>query len=99
MALLRLLARDTDCLALLPSVVVQDELVTGRLVEHAVVPDLYEHFYAVTVQRRFEAPLVQSLLRRSEDEVLLPPSGVDQVAVDDSMSAATPRAKVARRRR
>lgn len=98
MALLRLLARDTDCLALLPSVVVQDELITGRLVEYAVVPDLHEHFYAVTVQRRFEAPLVQSLLRRTEDEVLHPPTDTRQ-PTDDSMSAPTPRAKVVNRRR
>lgn len=73
MALLRLLARDTDCLALLPSVVVQDELTSGRLVEYAVVPDLFEHFYAVTVQRRYEPPLVRTLLHRPEDEVLHPP--------------------------
>jgi LysR family transcriptional activator of nhaA len=74
MALLRLLARDSDAVALLPSVVVQDELRTGRLVELAVVPDLYENFYAVTVQRRFEPPLLHALLTRSEDEVLHPPA-------------------------
>ena len=73
MALLRLLARDSDCLALLPSVVVQDELRSGRLVEHAVVPDLYEDFYGVTVQRHYEPTLVQALLARSETEILRPP--------------------------
>lgn len=73
MALLRLLARDSDSIALLPSVVVQDELRSGRLVEHAVVPDLYENFYVVTVQRRYEPPLVRVLLGRSESEVLQPP--------------------------
>jgi len=73
MALLRLLARDSDCIALLPSVVVQDELRSGRLVEHAVVPDLYENFYGVTVQRHYEPPLVQALLARSESEILQPP--------------------------
>jgi LysR family transcriptional activator of nhaA len=76
MALLRLLARDTDCLALVPSVVVQDELSNGRLVEYAVVPDLFEHFYAVTVQRRFEPPLVRTLLQRPEGDVLHPPVAV-----------------------
>lgn len=74
MALLRLLARDADSIALLPSVVVQDELRSGRLVEHAVVPDLYENFYAVTVRRRYEPPLVKTLLARSEEEVLRPPA-------------------------
>jgi len=73
MALLRLLARDSDAIALLPPVVVQDELSTGRLVEYAVVPDLHENFYGVTVQRHYEPPLVQALLARSESEILHPP--------------------------
>ena len=73
MALLRLLARDSDSIALLPSIVVQDELRVGRLVEHAVVPDLYENFYAVTIQRRFESSLMKSLFARSGSEVLQPP--------------------------
>jgi LysR family transcriptional activator of nhaA len=73
MAVLRLLARDSDAVALLPPVVVQDELRSGRLVEHAVVPDLYENFYGVTIQRRYAPPLVQALLARSEQEILHPP--------------------------
>ena len=74
MALLRLLARDSDAIALVPAVVVQDELSTGRLVEYAVVPDLHENFYGVTIQRRYEQPLVQALLARSESEILQAPS-------------------------
>lgn len=70
MALLRLLARDSDSVALLPTVVVQDELRSGALVEYGVVPDLHEHFYAITVQRHFAPPLLKSLLKRSEAEVL-----------------------------
>jgi LysR family transcriptional activator of nhaA len=70
MALLRLLARDSDSVALLPSVVVQDELRSGRLAEYCVVPDLYENFYAVTVQRHFEPPLLKTLLQRPEADVL-----------------------------
>jgi LysR family transcriptional activator of nhaA len=70
MALLRLLARDSDSVALVPSIVVQDELRTGRLVEYAVVPDLHEDFFAISVQRRFESPLLKSLLRQSEAAVL-----------------------------
>ena len=72
MALLRLLARDSASVALLPTVVVQDELRSGRLVEYAVVPDLYESFFAISLQRRFESPLLKSLLRQSEAEVLGP---------------------------
>ena len=73
MALLRLLARDSDAIALLPPVVVQDELSSGRLVEYAVVPDLHENFYGVTVQRHYEPPLVHELLARSERDILQPP--------------------------
>ena len=70
MALLRLLARDSDSVALLPTVVVQDELRSGRLVEYGVVPDLHENFYAISVQRRFEPPLLKALLKQSEADVL-----------------------------
>ncbi len=70
MALLRLLARDAGAVALVPSVVVRDELKAGVLVEHAVVPDLVENFYAITVPRRFAPPLVRELLARPEKEVL-----------------------------
>jgi LysR family transcriptional activator of nhaA len=72
MALLRLLARDSGNVALLPSVVVQDELRDGVLVEYAVVPQLYESFYGITVQRHFEPPLVRTLLRRPQGQVLAP---------------------------
>ena len=70
MALLRLLARDSDSVALVPTVVVQDELGSGRLEEYCVVPDLFENFYAITVQRRFAPVLLKTLLKRPEAEVL-----------------------------
>jgi LysR family transcriptional activator of nhaA len=72
MALLRLLARDSDSVALVPTVVVQDELRSGRLIEYAVVPGLYETFFAISLQRRFEPPLLKSLLKQSEDAFLAP---------------------------
>jgi LysR family transcriptional activator of nhaA len=74
MALLRLLARDSDSIALMPTIVAQDELASGRLVELAVVPDLYENFYGVTVQRRYEPPLVGQLLARPDADILRPPA-------------------------
>lgn len=73
MAMLRLLARDSDSVALLPTVVVQDELRAGTLVEYAVVPDLSETFYAITVKRHFEPPLLRELLGRPEEDVLAAP--------------------------
>ncbi|MGN6525037.1 MAG: LysR family transcriptional regulator [Burkholderiaceae bacterium] len=70
MAMLRLMARDSGSVALLPTVVVQDELRSGRLVQYAVVPNLHEDFYAITVQRHFMPPLLKELLVRPEQEVL-----------------------------
>ena len=57
-------------MALLPTGVVQDELRSGRLVEYAVVPDLHENFYAISGQRHFEPPLLKTLLKRPEADVL-----------------------------
>ncbi|MCC8997915.1 MAG: LysR family transcriptional regulator [Candidatus Contendobacter sp.] len=70
MAMLRLLARDSESVALLPAVVVQDELRGGLLEEYCVVPHLHENFYAITVKRRFASPLLQTLLKRPETDVL-----------------------------
>jgi LysR family transcriptional regulator, transcriptional activator of nhaA len=70
MAMLRLLARDTDGVALVPSVVVRDEIRSGTLVEYAVVPDLYENLYAITVPRHFAPPPLRELLARPPAEVL-----------------------------
>jgi LysR family transcriptional regulator, transcriptional activator of nhaA len=70
MATMRLLARDTSALALVPSVVVRDELRDGLLHEHCVVPGLFETFYAITIERSFQHPLLRTLLARDEDELL-----------------------------
>lgn len=79
MAMMRLLARDTHATALLPSVVVRDELKTGALEEYCEVPNLYETFYAVTVKRQYEHPLLRPLLARRENELL----AMGQGAPDD----------------
>ena len=73
MALLRLLTRDTNAIALIPRVVVQDELASGALVERCQVPDLFESFYAITVRRRFAPPLLKTLLAQPEAVVLKAP--------------------------
>ena len=62
MAMLRLLARQTGALALVPPVVVQDELQAGTLVERCSIPQLQENFYAVTMRRRFAHPVLQQML-------------------------------------
>jgi len=63
MAMLRLIARESPGVALVPPVVVQDELARGILVERARVPGLRESFFAVTTSRRFNHPLLRPLLQ------------------------------------
>jgi LysR family transcriptional activator of nhaA len=62
MAMLRLLARETGALALVPPVVVADELQSGRLVERCSIPQLVESFYAITAERRFPHPLLREVM-------------------------------------
>lgn len=62
MAMLRLLARDSGGVALLPAVVVQDELQTGVLQQYCVVPKVFENFYAISVERKFQSALMKKLL-------------------------------------
>lgn len=63
MAMLRLLAREGAGLAVIPPIVVRDELASGRLVERARLDPLRERFLAVTMARRFPNPLVDEILR------------------------------------
>jgi LysR family transcriptional regulator, transcriptional activator of nhaA len=70
MAMLRLLARDSNALALMPVVVVRDEIVSRRLEEHWRVPDVQETFYAITGASGFQPAALKALLARSESEVL-----------------------------
>jgi LysR family transcriptional activator of nhaA len=62
MAMLRLLARETGALALVPPVVVSDELRSGALVERCSIPQLQERFYAITMRRRFAHPVLRGML-------------------------------------
>jgi LysR family transcriptional activator of nhaA len=62
MAMLRLMAREDLGLAVLPPIVVRDELAQGVLVEAARLQGISENFVAVTVARRFPNPLLSELL-------------------------------------
>jgi LysR family transcriptional activator of nhaA len=62
MAMMRLLAREDLGLAVLPPIVVKDELASGQLVELDHLIGLAESFFAVTAQRRFPNALVRLLL-------------------------------------
>ena len=62
MAMLRLLARAQAGVAVIPPIVVQDELASGALAELARLDGITEGFFAVTLQRRFPNPLVGEIL-------------------------------------
>ena len=64
MAMMRLMARQGVGLAVLPPIVVRDELEAGTLVEVAPLPGIGETFYALTVERQFPNPLVRRLLEQ-----------------------------------
>jgi LysR family transcriptional activator of nhaA len=53
MAMMRLLAREGAGLAVIPPIVVKDEIKSGELIEAHVLDDLVETFYSVTTRRRF----------------------------------------------
>jgi len=63
MAMMRLLAREGVGLAVLPPIVVQDELSTGRLVEADRLQGIGETFFAVTLSRRFPNTILSELLK------------------------------------
>ena len=65
MAMLRLVAREHHGLAVVPRIVVTDELTSGVLVEVGQLPGLMETFYALTMPRRFPHPLLPQLLQQS----------------------------------
>jgi len=63
MAMLRLLARDSGCLTVIPEVVVKDELQSGRLQKYLTLPQVYENFYIITTQRELMHPQQNRLLQ------------------------------------
>jgi LysR family transcriptional activator of nhaA len=65
MAMLRVIARETRGVTLVPPIVVRDELAEGTLVEYCPVAGLEERFYAIVQRRRFPNAIVQQLLARS----------------------------------
>lgn len=62
MAMMRLLAREDAGLAVIPPIVVQDELAAGRLLEAGPLDGIVETFLAITFDRRFPNPLLGKLL-------------------------------------
>lgn len=67
MAMMRLLTREGVGLAVIPPIVVKDELAARKLQEVARLPGIFETFLAVTVERRFANALLVDLLGRGAD--------------------------------
>ena len=64
MAMVRLLVREDTGLAIVPRVVVADEVASGRLAEAPFDLQIAETFYAVTARRSFPHPVVAELLQQ-----------------------------------
>lgn len=64
MAMLRLMARETMGVTLVPPVVVKDELQNGTLVERHQFPQIKEAFYAITPSRRYPNLILRELLTK-----------------------------------
>jgi len=62
MAMLRLIARDSGWLTVLPEVVVQDELRAGLLIAVGRSTALQERFYAITTPHRHRIDVLETLL-------------------------------------
>jgi len=62
--MLRLLARDSKALTVMPEVVVKDELKEGKLKAYSQLPEVYENFYAVTVKKHFRTNEVNNLVNQ-----------------------------------
>lgn len=62
MAMLRLLARNSGALAVLPKVVVRDEIESKLLAEYLPLPNLNGDFYAITIRRRHVPPALTRML-------------------------------------
>lgn len=67
MAMLRLLARNSGALAVLPPVVVRDEVSQGVLKVWEELPNVFGDFYAITVRRVYESPALRALLTASHE--------------------------------
>jgi LysR family transcriptional activator of nhaA len=67
MAMMRLLAREDIGLALLPPIVVKNELESGLLKEAKHSVGLIESFHAVTAKRKFPNPLLDVLFEQTAE--------------------------------
>ena len=69
MAMLRLMARDSGGVTVVPEVVVQDEIESGLLKKYCTLEGVIENFYAITAKRHFELPILKMLLEEGASEL------------------------------
>lgn len=65
MAMMRLLTREDIGVAVLPPVVVRDEIATRTLVQAHHLPGVFETIFAITLERRFPNPLLPLILQET----------------------------------
>ncbi|GGC71196.1 LysR family transcriptional regulator [Marinobacter halophilus] len=70
MAMMRLLTRDSGHVAVLPPVVVRDELKNGSLKDYGALPGVFEEFYAIRIRRQFESPALKELMTQPAEQLL-----------------------------
>ncbi|NKC17494.1 LysR family transcriptional regulator [Pseudoalteromonas sp. S4498] len=68
MAMMRLLARDSGAVAVLPAVVVKDEIAQGVLQQYQELPNIYEYFYAISTQKKVVPEAIKILLQEAHDK-------------------------------
>jgi len=68
--MMRLLTRDSGHYAILPPVVVRDELRNGELKDYGALPGVFEEFYAIRIRRQFESPVLRELMAQKAEELL-----------------------------
>ena len=78
MAMLRLLARSDAGVAVIPAIVVQDELAGGALYELFQLSEITEQFCAVTIARTFPNPLLREVLDLTPGAAALAAEGGEQ---------------------
>jgi LysR family transcriptional activator of nhaA len=64
MAMLRVLTREGHAVAVVPAIVVKDELESGELIQAAKLPEIFETFYALSPRRLFPNSMVELLLSK-----------------------------------
>lgn len=69
MAMLRLLARDTGCFTVMPSVVVKDEIEQKALYVHSELENVYEHFFAVYSAKKGVPNYINDLFENAKSRI------------------------------